>query len=135
MSRKQIDKRTGLEKKIGANPESKYHADNLIPAFEKYITETEYHIIKEFLLLYKLSGTPFNNARAYLESIGDMRLSELMEASINKKEVFLEKKAIAGEIDTKFAMFILKQPCHGWRDKVEVEAKADLNLNINVIYK
>lgn len=135
MMGKKIDKRTGLEKKIGSNPSSKYHVDTLLPAFEKYITETDYPIVKEFLLLNKLSMTPFRNAMNYLDSIGDTRLSELLEASISKKEVFLEKKAIAGEIDTKFAMFILKQPCHGWRDKVEVEAKADLNLNINVIYK
>jgi hypothetical protein len=88
----------------------KYDGADLAIKMEKYINETEIPIIAEFAYQNNIP-----KARLYEQP----ELDELLKKCTAKKEAALERKSLAGEVNTTQAIFSLKQL--GWRDKQQHE--------------
>ena len=104
-----------MEKNLGGRPKI-YNVEDIIEKLEKYITENEEPMIKEFCLNYGISSSHLYELKSDNE-----RLSETIKKAIEKEEVFLLKNAERQKINPVFAMFRLKQPAFGYKDKTEVE--------------
>ncbi len=121
----------GKDKKIIGKPFEKGNTinkeldyDNIVKLFSHYIETTEMPIIAEF-------SYQNNVRRETLYSIKDDRVKTLLKRPIEKKETYLEKEALKGNINQAMAIFSLKQ-CT-WREKVETKNEnSNTNLNIQV---
>ena len=89
--------------------------EKLVENFEKYITETDYPIIKEFCVEY---GYSYFYVEELKNKLPD--LAQTIKRCLAKAEVYLEKNALHNKINPIFAMFRLKQPCFAWTDKQEL---------------
>ena len=96
--------------KRGQGRPRKYDGAELAVKLEKYINETEIPIIAEFAYQNNIP-----KARLYEQP----ELEELLKRCTAKKEAALERKSLAGEVNTTQAIFSLKQL--GWRDQKQHE--------------
>lgn len=115
--------------RLGAGRPKKFDINDIIEKLEQYIADNEEPMILEFCVnyginrsyLYELSEKEANNNNDY-------RLTDTIKRAIQKEECFLVKNAERQKINPVFAMFRLKQPAFGYKDKQEVEST---NVNIN----
>lgn len=95
-----------------ARPKSgKY--DNLIEDIVLYTATTEYPILKE--LCYQKH---YNYDYIMQLQRDNEELSQSIKELLYKKEAYLEREGIKGNIAQTMAVFTLKQL--GWRDKIEI---------------
>jgi hypothetical protein len=101
------------KKRIGRPPTGNYEIPMMVEIIDKYIDETALPIVKEVCL--------FNNWNydyvMQLQRIHEP-LSQSIKKLLQKKEVALEKGALDGTYQQTMAIFSLKQPAHGWTDKL-----------------
>jgi hypothetical protein len=86
-------------------------------AMDEYTDMTEIPILAEFAYLHNI-----RKATLYEHK----QLSYSIKRMMEKKEFTLEKLAMAGETNSTFAIFSLKQM--GWRDKHEVAHTVDTSV-------
>src|SRR5208337_927506 len=92
----------------------KHDRDALVAKFLEYIENTAIPIVAEFAILNGL----------HREQVYDMpELAYALKRCISKKEMALEQKALAGEVNCSMAIFSLKQI--GWSDKQETTLRGD----------
>lgn len=88
--------------------------DNLIKDIEEYTRVTEYPILKEICYLKYYDYDYVMKLQRK-----DDELRQSIKRLINKKESYLEREGVKGNINSTMAVFTLKQL--GWRDKIEKE--------------
>ncbi len=105
-----------------------YDVNDIVEKLNTYIKEHEEPMITEFCLEYDIS-------RQYLYELKDKelnnnnsKLADTIKKAIEKEEMFLVKNAERQKINPVFAMFRLKQPTFGYKDKQEIESN---NTNTN----
>ena len=90
---------------------------------QEYINTHDDPTIQGFCIEQDLS-------KDYLYQLADreeedsINLSRTIKKAIAKQEQYLISLATPGRINPAFAMFRLKQPCHGWTDKQELQVDA-----------
>lgn len=82
--------------------------NELLQKFEEYIAETDIPIVAEFAAQQGLFKQYIHDHAEFTDAI---------KKCITKKEAALERGALMGQINPTMAIFSLKQPWHGWRDK------------------
>ena len=90
--------------------------DNLIDDIIEYTENTEYPILKELCYLKH-----YNYDTVMKMQRDNIDLMQSIKELLYKKESYLEREGIKGNIAQTMAVFTLKQL--GWRDQVEVEHK------------
>lgn len=99
--------------------------NEIIKAVNEYTDKTEIPILAEFAYLNDIRRSTLYDHK---------ELSHAIKRLMEKKEFTLEKKAMASETNSTFAIFSLKQM--GWRDKQELDINGNLNVNqFNVVDK
>ena len=89
--------------------------DNLIKDIVEYTNNTEYPILKE--LCYKKH---YNYDTIMKMQRVDGELMQSIKELLYKKEAYLEREGIKGNLAQTMAVFTLKQL--GWKDNIEVES-------------
>ena len=102
----------------------KYDVNDVIDKLNKYIDITDEPMIIEFCLNYGISRTHLYELRDINED-----LANTIKKAISKEEMFLVKNAEKQKINPVFAMFRLKQPTFGYKDKTEVETSGETTVN------
>lgn len=90
--------------------------DNLIQDIIDYTGQTEYPILKELCYLKH-----YNYDYVMQLQRANEELSQSIKELLYKKESYLEREGIKGNLAQTMAVFTLKQL--GWRDNIEVEHK------------
>lgn len=104
------------KEKPKGKPRNKYNIADMVVKIDEYIEKTKaegkHPILKECCL---------ENDWTYDYVMQLQREHEALSQSIKKllawKEVMIERGTLAGDYDKTMAIFILKQPAHGWSDK------------------
>ena len=111
-----------------------YDADTINKDLIDYMNNTDDPYIEEFNL-----SQPFSHDTFYRLAKEHTGLSETIKRLHQKQLMRTVKKAEAGEINTTFAIFKLKQKCYGWTDKQEIDQTISNNddkafeINIKVV--
>lgn len=104
----------------------------VVSDFTKYIDETEDPTIVGFCATYPLitlkDGSIFYVGKDYISD--HTEFSDLRKKAIQKQEAYLLKNGTTNKANPTMAIFRLKQPQHGFKDKTELDA----NLNGNVTF-
>lgn len=101
--------------------------NDLIEKLNAYIDETEEPMITEFCLKYGISKSRLYELKAEYQELTDS-----IKKAISKEEQFLVQNAERNKINPIFAIFRLKQPCFGWKDKQEIETTGEvINFNLD----
>lgn len=87
--------------------------DNLIEDIVEYTNNTEYPILKELCYMKH-----YNYDYVMQKQKNDENLSQSIKELLYKKEAYLEREGIKGNIAQTMAVFTLKQL--GWRDNIDV---------------
>lgn len=90
--------------------------DNLIQDIIDYTEQTEYPILKELCYLKH-----YNYDYVMQLQRNNEELSQPIKELLYKKESYLEREGIKGNLAQTMAVFTLKQL--GWKDNIEVEHK------------
>ena len=105
-----------------------YNVDDIVEKLNKYIDDTEEPMILEFCVNYGIN-------RQYLYELRDKELvkdnkslADTIKRAIEKEEMFLLKNAERQKINPVFAMFRLKQPAFGYKDKTEIETTGETTV-------
>lgn len=93
--------------------------DNIVETIIKYTDETEYPILKEACYLYN-----YNYDTVMKMQRNDEELMQSIKRLLDKKESYLEREGVKGNINSTMAVFTLKQL--GWRDSIEVDNSKEL---------
>lgn len=120
-----MEQEKDTKSKVGRPKTGKY--DNLIKDIKKYTEDTEYPILKE--LCYKKH---YNYDYVMQLQRDDEELSQSIKELLYKKETFLEKNGVLGNLSNTMAVFSLKQL--GWKDNVEVKTETNID-NITPLIK
>lgn len=103
----------------------KYIIDNLCKVIDNYTQEhidnNKYPVLKECCIFNNLCYDYVIELQKKSKEEGDERLSRSIRRLLDWKEVLLERGGLSGSVNSNFAMFILKQPAHNWRDKPKEE--------------
>lgn len=91
-------------------------------ALEDYILRTDDPIIPEFVSENEVA-LQYNVTRDNLNDWGEF--STLIKRAVTKQESYLIKKGGAGKYNPTIAIFRLKQPQHGYKDKFETDITSD----------
>lgn len=91
--------------------------DNLVQDIIDYTEQTEYPILKELCYLKH-----YNYDYVMQLQRANEELSQSIKELLYKKESYLEREGIKGNLAQTMAVFTLKQL--GWRDNIEVEHNA-----------
>ena len=90
--------------------------DNLVQDIIDYTEQTEYPILKELCYLKH-----YNYDYVMQLQRANEELSQSIKELLYKKESYLEREGIKGNLAQTMAVFTLKQL--GWRDNIEVKAE------------
>lgn len=88
--------------------------DNLINDIREYTKNTDYPILKELCYLKHYN---YDTIMKYQRD--NEELMQSIKELLYKKEAFLEKNGLLGNINSTMSVFTLKQL--GWRDKIEID--------------
>lgn len=103
----------------------KYIIENICKVIDNYVNEhienKAYPILKECCILNDLYYDYVMELQRTSKEQGDERLSQSIRRLLDYKEVLLERGGLSGSVNSNFAMFILKQPAHNWKDKPKEE--------------
>ena len=97
--------------------------DNLRQDIIDYTEQTEYPILKELCYLKH-----YNYDYVMQLQRNDEELSQSIKELLYKKESYLEREGIKGNLAQTMAVFTLKQL--GWRDNIEVKAENTNRITI-----
>lgn len=97
--------------------------DNLRQDIIDYTEKTEYPILKELCYLKH-----YNYDYVMQLQRADEELSQSIKELLYKKESYLEREGIKGNLAQTMAVFTLKQL--GWRDNIEVKAENTNRITI-----
>ena len=97
----------------------KFDVNDIIASFDKYITDTEQPLVKEFCLQY---GIAHDTLHEYADS--SKELSSMIKKAIDKQEVAIIRLASQNKLNPGFCIFRLKQPVFGYTDKQEIAVDA-----------
>lgn len=104
----------------------RYVTSDMVKAIDEYIAD-ESHIIPILKECCLLNNWDYD----YIMKL--QRENDTLRQSIKKllgwKEVKLESGALTGRFDKTMAIFSLKQPAHGWTDRMEVFTDPEKNDN------
>jgi len=106
-------------KKRGRPPSGKYNISEMVKIIENYIAiadESHYPILKELCLREKWNYDYIMELQGQHEE-----LSQSIKRLYMKREVMLELGGLSGKYKTAFAIFILSQPVHGWKNRQSEE--------------
>lgn len=95
-----------------------YNVDDIVKAFDEYITANDEPLVQEFALNYGISRT-----HLYELSNSNSNLSDIINKCLVKQEIYLVRNASTNKINPVFTMFRLKQPSFGYKDKQEIESR------------
>lgn len=87
-------------------------------AFERYIDEEEDPSVVGFVAMDK-TAVKYRVTRENIKDWSDF--SPLVRRAIAKQEFYLTHGAASGKVNATMAIFRLKQPQHGFRDKIETD--------------
>ncbi len=89
---------------------------DVIKEFDVYVDETEYPMVKEFALNYRIS-----TSRLYDLIKENDELSDTKKRCLTKAEIYLNKKLAEGKTNPTGKIFLLKQPAFGYTDKQAID--------------
>ena len=104
-----------------------YRAEEVAQDLMNYIDSTKDPYIEE----YCLKDTSPSRDTIYRLAKESSILSDTIKHCHIKQQLRTVRGAEAGEINSTFAIFKLKQKCYGWTDKQEIE-QTNTNLNIEM---
>ena len=97
--------------------------DNVVQDIIDYTEQTEYPILKELCYLKH-----YNYDYVMQLQRDNEELSQSIKELLDKKESYLEREGIKGNLAQTMAVFTLKQL--GWRDNIEVKAENTNRITI-----
>jgi hypothetical protein len=102
-----------------------FNVDDIIVALDAYVDETNDPIIPEFTSRYGI-----NKSHLHELSANNPALADSIKRLVEKQEAAIVRNVVEGKSNPIFAIFRLKQKCHGWSDKTEVETtvKQDITM-------
>lgn len=109
---------------IARGQTSKYNIAHMIKIIREYTDDSDLPILKE--CCYQ-NDWVYDSVMQIQQKHEDLR--EEIKRLLMKKEVCLERGVHAGKLKETMAIFTLKQPAHGWKDKPK-EDEEDNTLNL-----
>jgi hypothetical protein len=118
----------------------KHDIDDIIKALNEYIDKTDNPLIIEFCVNYKISKSYLYDlaSRYTRDDISEdekskyIALSDAIKRAVLKSEVYIIKSASAGAMPYALAIFLLKQPQHGYTDRQDIATDTQITVNFNI---
>jgi hypothetical protein len=105
-----------------------YDAEEVAVKLDEYTDSMDYPLITEFCL----DKENPSKVHLYEMSVSCEALSNSIKRCCAKQENYVERQVAIGKFNPIFAIFKLKQPAFGWKDKVEQEIKTEMTVEFSL---
>jgi hypothetical protein len=109
--------------RTGRPPSDKYKIDNMVKIIRTYTDSAELPLMQEVCTINNWS-----RSRVHQLSQTNKELLDAIKRMYDKDEITLIRKGLEGKYAPAMAIFLLKQPIHGFTDKQVVENNQSIQM-------